>query len=351
MKVNTLKKYFLYVLLGSSSLLTTSCDSDSEDSTPKGAYEHGVFILNEGQFGTPTAEVSFLSPETKTLIPDLFNKVNNRPLGDAAQSITFIGDKAYIAVNNSEKIEVADAYSFASKGVINGLKIPRYVAALNNNKAYVTEYVGYAFSGYTGTGRVSVLDLTTNSVTKTINVGLLPEGVLMYNGKLYVANSGGNTISVINTTTDAVESTILVGESPKHLVLDANNKIWVLRGGYGTPGALVKIDPANNNAITSYGFPLGTSGPGYLTINGAKNTLYFTYNGSVYTMATTATSAPTTALIHRDAYGLGIDPQSNTLYLGLGGYTSNGWVVRYQPTGTAIDSFQVRILPNGFSFR
>ncbi|KAA3436194.1 YncE family protein [Rufibacter hautae] len=350
MKVNTLKKYFLYLILGTSSMLASSCDSEN-DLEPKGAYEHGVFILNEGQFSTPTAEVSYLSPDAKTLVPDLFNKVNNRPLGDAAQSITFVGDKAYIAVNASEKIEVVNANTFASIGVINGLKIPRYMAALNSSKAYVTEYVGYAFSGYTGTGRVAVLDLNTNTVTKTINVGLLPEGLLLSNNKLYVANGSGNTISVINTSTDVVESTINVGESPKHLVLDANNKIWVLRGGYGTPGALVKIDPANNNATTSYTFPLGTSGPGYLTINGAKNTLYFTYNSAVYAMPVTATSAPTTALIHRTAYGLGIDPQTNILYLGVGGYTSNGWAVRYQPTGAVIDSFQVRILPNGFSFR
>ncbi|MBC3541888.1 YncE family protein [Rufibacter sediminis] len=350
MKITTFKKYLLYVALGSSSFLAVSCDNDDE-STPKGAYEHGVFILNEGNYGTPTAEVSYLSPDEKTFLPDLFNQVNNRPLGDAAQSITFVGDKAYIAVNNSEKIEVVDAYSFVSKGVINGLKIPRYLAALNSSKAYVSEYVGYDFFGYTGPGRVSVLDLTTNTVTKTINVGLLPEGVLLYNGKLYVANSGGNTVSVINTTTDAVEATLNVGDSPKHLVLDANNKIWVLRGGYDGPGALVKIDPASNNALTTYSFPQGTSSAGQLTINGAKNMLYYSYNGKIYAMSTTATTVPTTALINRSPYGLGIDPETNVLYLGTGGYSSNGWAVRYQASGALIDSFQVRILPNGFTFR
>ncbi|WP_181304601.1 YncE family protein [Rufibacter sp. XAAS-G3-1] len=351
MKVSPFKKYLLYVLLGSSTIFATSCDSDNDENTPKGAYEHGVFITNEGTFTSPDAEISFLSRDTKTLTPDVFQQVNNRPLGNAAQSTTFIGDRAYIAVNASEKIEVVNASTFASVGVINGLKIPRYMAALSNNKAYVTEYVGYDFFGYTGTGRVSVLDLTTNTVTKTINVGLLPEGLLIYNGKLYVANSSENTISVINTATEVVESTITVGESPKHLVLDANNKIWVLRGGYSSPGALVKIDPANNNALTSYDFAAGTSGAGFLTINGAKNTLYYSYGGKVYAMSTTATSAPGTALINRSPYGLGVDPETNILYLGIGGFTSNGWAVRYQPSGTVIDSFQVRIAPNGFTFR
>ncbi|WP_066835676.1 YncE family protein [Rufibacter ruber] len=350
MKVSSFKKHLLYVLLGSSTIFATSCDSD-EDTALKGAYEHGVFITNEGQFGTPTAEISFLSPDAKTFIPELFKQINDRPLGDAAQSIMFIGDNAYVALNASEKIEVVNAYSFKSVGVINGLKIPRYMAALNSSKAYVTEYVGYSLYGYTGTGRVSVLDLTKNTVTKTINVGLLPEGLLLHNGKLYVANSSGNTVSVINTATDAVETEINVGESPTHLALDNNNKIWVLRGGWSAPGALVKIDPANNHALTTYNFPQGTSSAGYLTTNGAKNKLYFTYNGAVYSMATNATAAPTAPLIRRNAYGLGVDPTNETLYLGVGGYSTNGWAIRYQPSGTVIDSFQVRILPNGFTFR
>ncbi|WP_205501667.1 YncE family protein [Rufibacter psychrotolerans] len=349
MKLTYFKKSFLCVLAGGT-LLTTSCDSN-EDNAPKGAYEHGVFITNEGQFTHTNAEVSYLSRDTTTFIPELFKQVNNRPLGDAAQSMTFIGDKAYIAVNNSEKIEVVDAYTFASTGVINGLKIPRYMAALNTTKAYVTEHVGYPYLGYTGTGRVAVLDLTTNTVTKTINVGLQPEGLLLHNGLLYVANSDDNTISVINTTTDAVVASLPVGEAPKHLVLDASNKIWVLRGGYSAPGALVKIDPANNHALTTYGFAPGELGAGQLTINGAKNTLYYSYGGKVYAMSTSATAAPGTALINRNAYGLGLDPETNLLYLGVGGYNSNGWAVRYQTSGAVIDSFQVRILPNGFSFR
>lgn len=348
--MKTLNRLHVLGLLAGT-FLFTACDNDDTPPTPKGAYEHGVFITNEGNFGAPTAEISYLSKDTKTLIPALFNTVNDRPLGDGAQSTTFFGDKAYIALNNSEKIEVVNAFTFESTGVINGLKIPRYMAVLQEEKAYVSEYVGYSFSGYLGKGRVSVLNLKTNTVTKTIDVGLLPEEVLLYNGKLYVANGGGSTVSVINTATDEVEKTIEVGNAPQRLVLDANNKIWVLRGGYGTPGALVKIDPANNYAMTNFPFPVGTSGVGPLKTNGAKNTLYFAYNGKVYTMPITASALPTAPLLNRNAFGLGIDPETNLVYLGVGGYSSNGWVVRYQNTGAAIDSFQVRIIPNGFVFR
>lgn len=337
-----IKKPFLYLFLASATVFTTSCTTDDDDAS---AFERGVFVTNEGQFSTPTAEVSFISRDGKNVVPDLFSKVNNRPLGDAAQSMLFVGNKAYIAVNASEKIEVVDASTFASLGVINGLKIPRYMAALNDAKAYVTEYVDYGQPG-----RVSVLNLNENTVTKTIEVGQLPEGLLLFNGKLYVANSGENTISVINTATDRLETTITVGDAPNRLVLDANNMIWVLRGGYGSSGALVKINPANN-ALTNYTFPGETNEPGQLAINGAKNMLYYSYNGKVYSMATTAAALPTTAVINRNPYGLGVDPENGTVYLGVGGFTSNGWAVRYQPSGALIDSMQVRIAPNGFTFR
>ncbi|GAA4305957.1 YncE family protein [Nibribacter koreensis] len=344
MNLISFRKPFLFAALASALVFTSSCENDKEEASP---FSDGVFVTNEGQFNSVNAEVSFISRDGKTVIPALFNQVNNRPLGDAAQSMTFIGDKAYIVVNNSQKIEVVDGRTFSSTGVINDLSIPRYMAALNNNKAYVTEYVGYSFFGYTGTGRVSVLNLANNTVTKTIDVGLLPEGALLHNGKLYVANSGGSTVSIINTSTDAVEATLEVGNGPAHMVLDANNKIWVIRGTYGEPGALVKIDPANNHAITSYQIP----GSGLLTINGSKNTLYYSSAGKIYSMSVTATAAPTTPLISRNPYGLGLDPESNKLYLGVGGYTTNGWVVRYETTGARIDSFQVRVLPNGFTFR
>ncbi|WP_066508546.1 YncE family protein [Rufibacter sp. DG15C] len=339
MNVFSLKKQFLYLVLASGLVFTSSCEDDNDETS---AFRDGVFVTNEGQFNSVNAEVSFISRDGKTVLPDLFNQVNNRPLGDAAQSMTFIGDKAYIAVNNSKKIEVVDARTFASTGVINNLLIPRYIVALNNNKAYVTEYVDYGVNG-----RVSVLDLTKNTVTKSIGVGELPEGMVLHNGKLYVANGGGSTVTIINTTNDEEETTIEVGNGPSHMVLDANNKIWVIRGGYGEPGALVKIDPANNNAVTSFPIP----GSGLLTLNGSKNTLYYSAAGKIYSMSINATTTPTTPLISRNPYGLGIDPVSNRLYLGVGGYTSNGWVVRYETTGSRIDSFQVRVLPNGFTFR
>ncbi|MFC6998227.1 YncE family protein [Rufibacter roseus] len=344
MKTTRFNRYLLYTL-ASGSLLFTSCSSD-DDSGPKGAYEHGVFITNEGSFGTPNGEVSYYDPNTKTLVPELFKEVNDRPLGDVVQSMTIANDKAYLVANNSNKVEVVNAYTFEELGVIEDLLLPRYMVALNSQKGYITEWVDYGVNG-----RVAVVDLNSNTVLKTIEVGQLPEQLVLVNNKLYVANSSGNTLSVINTATDQVESTIDVGDNPNQLVVDASNNIWVLRGGYGTSGALIKINPANQNQ-TVFALPGSTQAPGLLAINGARNQVYYSFNKSVYRVSTTATTLPTAPLFNRtELYGLGVSPQEDLIYAGVGPYASNGRVVRFKTSGERIDSFQVRILPNGFTFR
>jgi YVTN family beta-propeller protein len=357
MKVTKFKKYLLYVLLGTNTLLASSCDSNDDENLP--TFENGAFVTNEGNYGTPTGEVSFISRTDNTVIPELFTTVNKRPLGDVVQSMTFANNKAYIVANNSQKIEVVDGRTFVSEGVINGLEMPRYFAALNGQKGYVTEWVSYS-----GAGRVAVLDLSSNRVSKTIPVGINPEALLLHNGKLYVINSGGNTISVINTSTDQVESTITVPNGPNSLVLDATGSMWVLCGRtfYNadfsvdltrtTNGRLVKFNPATPNAQTFLEFPSKDRQPRNLVINGAGNRLYYKFGNSVYALSTAATALSSSALLSRSGiYGLGVDPKENTIYVGAGPYNSNGQVIRFQPSGAAIDSFQVRVLPNGFTFR
>lgn len=356
---NPIKRFFLNAVLASATLFFTACDPDSGPAAPKGAYEKGVFILNEGNFQKGNSAVSFFDRDAKTVVPDIFNTVNNRPLGDVAQSIIAHNDRAYLVINNSNKVEVVDINTFQSLGTISGLAMPRYFAVANN-KGYVTEWVNYGSKG-----RVSVVDLSTNTVTKTIEVGLMPENLIAVNNKIYVGNVSENTLSVINAATDALETTLTLADSPNSLVLDANNKIWVLAGGkkaynadfsvnegQSTVGNLIRLNPTNNAVELTLPFTSRKDSPGQLKINGAKNKLYYRYAGKIYQLDITATALPTNALINRNFYGLGVDPATNLIYgADAGFFTSNGKVVRYNPNGSTLDSFQVGIGPNSFLFR
>jgi len=66
-------------------------------------------------------------------------------------------------------------------------------------------------TGSTATGTISVVNLSTFTVTKTINVGLHPTGMAFWGKHLLVANSYSDTISVIDTATNQVTQTISLG--------------------------------------------------------------------------------------------------------------------------------------------
>jgi YVTN family beta-propeller protein len=356
---NFLPRLFFSLFISSTAFFFSACDPDSAPATPKGAYEKGVFILNEGSFRAGNSAVSFYNRDSKTVEADIFAGVNNRPLGDVAQSITQHNDQIYLVINNSNKIEIVEANTFAELHTINNLALPRFLAVANN-KAYVTEYVNFS-----GNGQVSVIDLNTHTVVKTIAVGKLPENLLAVNNKLYVVNSGENFVSVINTNTDVVEKTLTLADSPNSLVLDANNKIWILAGGKkvykpdfsvdatnSTPGTLIRLNPTTQAVELSLPFASRTSSPTRLITNGARNKLHYQYGGKIYQFDITAAALPTNTLINRSFYGLGIDPSTDILYGGDAGFfTSAGKVVRFNPNGSALDSFPVGIAPNGFLFR
>ncbi|HLI77314.1 MAG TPA: bifunctional YncE family protein/alkaline phosphatase family protein [Acidobacteriaceae bacterium] len=66
-------------------------------------------------------------------------------------------------------------------------------------------------TGSTSTGTVSVINLTSFTVTNTINTGLHPTGMAFWGNNLLVANTYSDSISVINTGTNTVSNTIDLG--------------------------------------------------------------------------------------------------------------------------------------------
>ena len=330
----------------------SSCKKDNiDDIYVAGNYEDGYFVTNEGNFGTGNGSISFVD-EYGAVENDVFASINSFALGDVVQSMNIINDNAYILVNGSSKIEVASVDSMYSVATIDAVS-PRYIAKVNDNKAYVTDW---------GINGVQVIDLLTNTISSTIACGTGPEGITVANGFAYVCNVGGwgldNTVSVINTTTDAVETTLTVGDKPNSVVVDANGAVWVLTGGFTeydadwnvvseTAGNLVKI--VGNTIEATYAFADSTQHPSNLVINDAGTTLYFSNGSSVYTFDVTDTALPTTALINKNFYGLGVH----------GGYvygtdavdfTQSGWSYKYTTEGTIIDSVQVGIIPGGYCF-
>ena len=355
MKKLIFKQWFILFL--SIAVFMTACDDD--DDSISGIFSDGVFITNEGNFGSGNGSVSYYSFGGDTVSNDIFNMVNSRSLGDVVQSLTVHNNKAYIVVNGSGKIEVVTSHDFEEYGVISGVTSPRYFVGINNDKGYVTDWG-------TGSGTdVKVIDLNTLTVSKTITVGVGPERMIYHNNHVYVANSGGygndNTVSVIDPSTDEVVKTItLDADSPRDFAIDANGDLWILCAGFvdysnwpdivETNSALVRVNTSTNEvestlAIGDYYHPSSLE----VSLNG--NSLF--YGGGygvegIYKMDIADTSVPTTPLIDKTFYGFSVNPETGNIFAcDAGSFTSNGTLYRYKDDGTELGSYEVGIGPNG----
>lgn len=74
----------------------------------------------------------------------------------------------------------------------------------------------YAYVANGGSGTVSVIDISTNKVVKTVSLGAKasPFGVAVTPNHGYAYVTDSNSVSVINTSTNTVVKTISVGSSP-----------------------------------------------------------------------------------------------------------------------------------------
>ncbi|MBA4153246.1 YncE family protein [Flavobacterium sp.] len=341
-----------------SGLFLASCTNDDDVSAPLGAYDNGVLILNQGNFGGGNSSISFWSNDFSTFEFNAFGSVNpSVPLGDTAQDLGFYGDKAYIVVNLSNTIQVVNRYTLEHlTTIITGLSNPRYIAFSNGN-AYVTNW-GDAENDEDD--YIAVVNLTTNTVTTTIPVAEGPERILEYNNKLYVAHMGGynfgNTISVIQTGSNAVTS-IEVGDVPNSMVL-VNNDLYVLCGGKPswaepeTSGSLVKINLSTNTVTAALPFLLGNH-PSNLIFH--DNKFYYTVDSNVFSKTIEVNTIPSTPIFsttQQGVYGVySFAIANNKIYVGdAADYNSNGKVYIYSLTGTLENQETVGVIPGGFYF-
>lgn len=352
-----LNKLIVTALAGA--LFFVSCSSnDDASNAPKGAYDNGLLILNQGGFNAGDASVSFLS-ENYELENNVFSLVNGGALlGDTGQDIGLHGDYAYIVVNNSHKIEVVNRYTFQRVATITtGLDNPRYIA-FSGNKGYVTNW---GDPNNTEDDYVAVVDLSANAVTANISVAEGPEVIIENSGMLYVAHKGGygfgNTVSVINAAAGTMETSIAVGDVPNSLEID-NSKLYILSeglpswAGAETTGQLTVVNLSDNSVSDNYTFT-GMAHPANLVIENDK--LYYTINDGIYGMDVTAEALPTEPLFtttQQGVYGVySFEVNDDKIYVGDAlDYNSNGKVYIYSLSGMLEQSFTVGVIPAGFYF-
>lgn len=202
----------------------------------------GMYLINEGNMGSNKCTLDFLDYTEGIYMRNIYPERNPtivKELGDVGNDVQIYGNKLYIIVNCSNKVEVLDART----GVrIKQIEIPncRYIC-FRREHAYVSSYVaGVLIDPNAPLGAVFKIDTASLQVVDKVTVGYQPEEMVVLGDYLYVANSGGyrvpyydNTVSVVEFEGFRQEQQIVVGLNLHRIKADKYGKLWVSsRGNY-----------------------------------------------------------------------------------------------------------------------
>ena len=260
-----MKKIIIIVAM----FIVTGCD-DSVSSNDNSENTSWTFVANEGAFGSSNGSVS--------MIDDFGNVYETEALGDVVQSLEVYNDKLIVLVNNSHKIKIFD---ITPEGLsMPGIEVdtegssPRELLVLND-KVYFTNW---------NTQDVKVFNLFNYVVESSISVDGLPEDIMFDGTDLWVTItmnsdwSSASSICRIDMNTNSVVETIEVGDGPQNLI-QHDGDIYVSRTFYDASWNAFhgSTKVGTENIINNYGSGV-VCGGSVLSYNGS---VYRSHNGGI----------------------------------------------------------------------
>lgn len=343
-------KQLLSLIFASVLLFTVSCTDDGDFyEAPRGAYENGIFVVNEGNFGTPNASVSFVSQDLNYVEQNIYkNNNNNEDLGDVLQTIGYSGDYAYLVLNNSNKVTVVNRYNFKKAGEItSNINQPRYIG-FANNYIYVTndEYMGDKY--------VTVYKNSDLSFVKKIDLTDTAERIAVAGGTVFVQNSSygyGNKITLINSGTNDLQTTITVPNGQVQKIVSDNNNVYAIASDTALSDSYI-YQISSSGSITNTTTLTGIANATHLNLDNGK--FYFSSGMKIYSMDMSATTVPTAPILtavetapYSGLYGLSVI-DGKIFTADANNFTANSKITVYNSSGAIIKTFDGGRATNSF---
>ena len=190
---------------------------------------HWAYVPNNNNYGiTGGYTVTVLNLRTNTVEKTIRDSSFDEPYRVA---ITPDGKKAYVANSNSTTISIIDTSINEVVGVIDGFDGPSgIVITPEGDRAYVNNYGGPDGVGSGNGNTLRVVDLINNVIVgPPIIVGLAPaalaispKGKFVYVANYVDGNPGTGTMSIINTSTNTVIRTVTGFSGPFALAVTPN---------------------------------------------------------------------------------------------------------------------------------
>ena len=358
-----MKKYLLglAVLLMGTAVMTSCSDDNDGPETYLQEYSTGAYVVNSGNmYNKIESSLTAIDYASSTATQKVFKAANGRPLGDTANDGIVYGNKIYLAVDQSNTIEVIDKKTKQSIKQIKTTDLlgnaegvhPRHIIA-DGGKFYFTTYGGY----------VAAVDTTDFALQKKWKVGSYPEGLVIGNGNLYVANSnygaGGGNISCINLSNDNVETKNIEGVNNPTSIYYASGRVYVIDNpvygpapDYATTGEnalrVVLFDKGKSQKVADGNYAVCVT-PGATTRMQAAPPYFYVLNApfggtpsvSVLAAGSTQPQALTLSEMPVSPCGIFVDPLNGHIFVlsykmgdkGTPDYNGNGYVVEYDRAG------------------
>lgn len=358
-----MKKYLLglAVLLMGTAVMTSCSDDNDGPETYLQEYSTGAYVVNSGNmYNKIESSLTAIDYASSTATQKVFKAANGRSLGNTANDGIVYGNKIYLAVDQSNTIEVIDKKTKQSIKQIKTTDLlgkaegaePRHIIA-DGGKVYFTTYGGY----------VAAVDTTSFVLQKKWQVGSYPEGLVIGNGNLYVANSnygaGGGNISCINLSNDKVETKNIEGVNNPTSIYYASNVLYVLDNPVYGPAP--DYATTGENALRAVSFAEGKSQkvadgnyavcvtPSATTRMNVVRPYFFVLNApyggtpsvSVFVAGSTQPQALKLSEMPVSPCGIFVDPLNGHIFVlsykmgdkGTPDYNGNGYVVEYDRAG------------------
>lgn len=212
-----------------------SCSPDRTNNAEivsKGDYQNGFFMLNSGT-STSQGNLHFIASDFTSTTPYAYFKVNHDSLGLGAHSGKTYGDHLYLIISGAQKILKVNRNTLEKE---NSLEMP------GTTPLFMTVHkgVGYLTTTDGTNGNLRVINLTDLSTIKNIPLPSIPGKIFSFQDNIYVLLSGaatqqGSRLAVIDPTSNTLIRQLQVGYNPNSFT-GYKDKILIACGGHQTQG-------------------------------------------------------------------------------------------------------------------
>ena len=271
------------ILISLALFIWTGCDQSNPASAESESNSSWVFVANEGNgcWEEKGDDCSLPGNGSISMIDEFGNLTQIDSLGYTVQSIEVYNNQLFVIINQDHKILIfdisADGLKLPGSEISTEESSPREMVIVNE-KVYFTNW---------NSKDVKVLNLSTSAIESSIQIEGLPEDIITDGNSLWVSvpnlalydTNNGTKVVKIDLTTEQIVETYEVGRGPESLTF-FNDEIYVSRTYYSSDWTETNFGVSRiGDIISQANYGLGTAcGGSIMTYN---DKVYRSYEGGI----------------------------------------------------------------------